>query len=417
MPESRTTNMGTLPTASRILLIHSADEAYGSDRVLLNIATCLRLEGCDIRVVLPDDAPEGWLSAQLSKLNVTVHRGPLAVARRRYFNRSALLKYLFSLRRAQNFLKEEIRDFDPEVVHVNSSGLIIAALLGSRRTWSLIWHVHEIIEQPRHLAWFFRKLPLSADRIVVVSQAVFDHLSTARSFAGKASVVRNGISSRELPEKPPAPPMRVCFAGRLSEWKGYQIFLDAAIALASQDLDLQFIIAGDPLPDETWRIADIKSAIEHSGVSDRISYVGFQEDVPNLFDTVHMVAVTSILPDPLPTVVLEAMRSGCAVVATRHGGAVEMIVEHVCGELVDPGDSEALQRAILSLSRRPEIVAAMGSAGWARIESEFTTEVFWNNMSVEFARALDIAAKRRSGVASTNAARNDRVITSHSPGK
>lgn len=388
--------MGGLPHGSRILLVHSADEAYGSDRVLFTIASLLHQENCEVLVLLPDDVAPGWLSSRLSELGINVHRGPLGVARRRYFTKAALPKYISSIAHARRFLNEEIGNFDPAVVHVNSSGLIAAALLGRRRRWSLIWHVHEIIIHPHLLAWFFRKLPFSADQVVVVSEAVGKHLGDGKNPLNQVALVRNGIDSRYLRPKPMHPPIRVCFAGRLSEWKGYRNFLDVAVTLASTEADMQFIIAGDSLPGEKWREADIASKIERHELSHRISYVGFHDDIPALFDSAHIVVVPSILPDPLPTVVLEAMRSGCAVIATRHGGALEMVQENISGMLIPPDDSAALEEAILSLARDPELVVRMGHTGSIRIESEFTTEVFWRNMSVEFCKAIDLANQRRA---------------------
>ncbi|BBX85790.1 hypothetical protein MAUB_36630 [Mycolicibacterium aubagnense] len=290
---------------------------------------------------------------------------------------------------------KQISAFDPEVVYVNTSASIIGAFLGRRRRWSLIWHVHEIIENPRWLAWFFRRLPLSADQVIVVSAAVFRHLCGDGESPGHVALLRNGISPRALAAKPSLPPLRVCFAGRLSEWKGYQVFLDAAIELASEGEPIEFVIAGEPVPNEQWRIGEIESTVDRRGLASQIQLVGFHSDIPALFDSMHVVVVPSILPDPLPTVVLEGMRSGCVVIATRHGGAVEMIEDGVSGFLVAPGDSVCLQHCILRVLADPGLIDDIGFAAWTRVESEFTTEVFWQNLSPIFSRAIDVAAKRR----------------------
>jgi len=386
---------GVLEPGSRILLLHPADEAYGSDRVLLSVAKYLCEAQAQVYVLLPDDARPGWLTDRLTEIGVDVRHGPLGTARRRYLTKSNLLNYLAGLVKARWFLRRQIRAFDPEIVYVNTSALIVGAFLGRRGRWSLIWHVHEIIEHPRLLAWLFRKLPLTADQVIAVSAAVFRHLCGNTDVAPHVTLLRNGIAPRALVAKPGVAPLRVCFAGRLSEWKGYGVFLDAAIELASQGAPIEFVIAGEPVPNELWRTGEIESAINRRGLSGQIRVIGFHPDVPALFDSMHVVVVPSILPDPLPTVVLEGMRSGCVVIATRHGGAVEMIEDGVSGFLVAPGDPVGLQQAILRVLAEPGLIDEIGLAAWTRVESEFTTEVFWRNLSPVFARATDLATKRR----------------------
>ncbi len=384
-----------LKPGSRILLLHPADEAYGSDRVLLSVATYLRQMQAQVYVLLPDDTCPGWLTDRLTEIGVAVRHGPLGTARRRYLSKRNLPKYIAGVVRARWFVRRQIKAFDPEIVYVNTSALIIGAFLGRRRRWTLIWHVHEIIEHPRWLAWLFRKLPLTADQVIAVSGAVFRHLCGDAGSARQIILLRNGIAPRALAPKPGLVPLRVGFAGRLSEWKGYSVFLDAAIELASQGAPIEFVIAGDPVPNELWRTDEIEEMIDRRGLAGRIQLVGFHPDVPALFDSMHVVVVPSILPDPLPTVVLEGMRSGCVVIATRHGGAVEMIEDGVSGFLVTPGDSASLQDAILRVLAEPGLIDDIGFAASARVESEFTTEVFWRNLAPVFSQAVDLAAKRR----------------------
>ncbi len=69
---------------NNVLVLHSSDEAYGSDRMCVEFVRNLVDRGCQVTVGLPDDSEPGWLSAQLAKTNpsITILRLPLAVARR-----------------------------------------------------------------------------------------------------------------------------------------------------------------------------------------------------------------------------------------------------------------------------------------------------------------------------------------------
>lgn len=375
-------------TTRRVLFLHSADEGYGSDRVLLSMARFLRKEDSHVRVLLPDDTARGWLTEELDKIGVEVSRGPLAVARRRYLDPKHLPAFILGLRAARRFARAQIESFMPDIVHVNTSAVIVGALLGPRRRFALIWHVHEIVTTPRPIARLMRWLPFRADQVIAVSDAVFRNLAASRAQRDRLTRLRNGIERRDASPKPAQPPLRVCYAGRLSEWKGYRYFLEAAIAVATDRKDIEVLVAGAPLPDEQWRLEEIESQLAEHNVGDRIKLLGFNSDLPGLLDSVHVVVVPSVLPDPLPTVVLEGMRAGCTVIATNQGGAVEMIENDASGILVDPANSEAIRDAIVRIADDPSLGERLGQAAAARVEAEFTTEVFWRGLAVVYENAL-----------------------------
>ncbi len=74
----------------------------------------------------------------------------------------------------------------------------------------------------------------------------------------------------------------------------------------------------------------------------------------------------SLLPEPLGSVVCEAMTQGRAVIGTRPGGHADVIEDGVCGLLVDQGDVEALARAMQRLVDDGSLCDRMGRAARAR---------------------------------------------------
>jgi glycosyltransferase involved in cell wall biosynthesis len=78
--------------------------------------------------------------------------------------------------------------------------------------------------------------------------------------------------------------------------------------------------------------------------------------------------VPSIWPDPLPGTVREAMSAGKAVIASRAGGIVDMVVDGETGLLVPPGDVAALRDAMTRLIGDTLLRERMGQAGQLRTE-------------------------------------------------
>jgi glycosyltransferase involved in cell wall biosynthesis len=70
------------------------------------------------------------------------------------------------------------------------------------------------------------------------------------------------------------------------------------------------------------------------------------------------------------------MWSGCAIVATNHGGAPEIIENEVSGLLVPPGDVDALAAAIDRLVTDETLRRRLGEAGERRVREVFALDRF-----------------------------------------
>ena len=360
-----------------MLVAHAADEAYGADRVLLQALTGLAARGWQPTVVLPDDTAPGWLSERLGEAGIAVRRGPLAVARRRYLRPLAMPAYMVALWRARRFLRRAATEVDAAVIHVNTSALLVGAIVGRPGGARVVWHVHEIVVRPAALAWLFRVVPpWRADRVVAVSDAVRRNLARWSWARHRVVVVHNGLPARTTPLPDRGGPHQpvVAYVGRLNRWKGYEVFVDAVAQVAARAPTARFVMAGDPPPGEAWRADDLADRITAAGLDSRIERLGRVDDGAAVFDAADIAVVPSTWPDPLPTVVLEAMRAGCAVVASDHGGAPEMLEAGVSGQLVPPGDATALAAAIGSLLDDEARRSAMGAAAARRVAEVFTVE-------------------------------------------
>ena len=73
----------------------------------------------------------------------------------------------------------------------------------------------------------------------------------------------------------------------------------------------------------------------------------------------------------LPTVVLEALRAGVPVVATRHAGIPEIITDGETGLLVDERDPAALAAAILRHYAMGDTAQTLVSTGQKRLRADF----------------------------------------------
>ncbi len=157
--------------------------------------------------------------------------------------------------------------------------------------------------------------------------------------------------------------------GRLVADKGGIYFLQAATRVGREFPSARFLFAGRGTEEPALR-----RAAEELGIGERVLFLGFREDIPEITAALDVSVLPSIDCDASSAVLKEAMAVGRPVVATSIGGAGEIVLDGVTGLLVPPADSEALAEAIGSILRRPDRGREMGTLGRERVRSLFTQD-------------------------------------------
>jgi glycosyltransferase involved in cell wall biosynthesis len=368
-----------------ILFVHSSDELYGSDRVLLELVRRLDRNRFTPLVAVPCDLPyRGHLSAALAETGVRCLQVDMGVLRRRYFGWRGVGLYAWRLGWGAIHVARLIRRERVALVHSNTGAVWAGALAARLTRTPHVWHIHEIVAQPvavrRAIAWMATRL---SDRVVAISQAVRDHLvADAPGHADRITVIPDAVDTdRFRPENDGAALRRawgvgpddllVGQVGRISAWKGQEDFLAAAAQVAAQQAGVRFVVVGDVVPGEEGRLQRLQMQTAAQGLSDRVIWAGFRTDTPQVMAALDVLVLPSRQPEPFGMVLLEAMATGKPVIATDHGGPREIVIPGETGLLVPPGDPAALARAIMELACHATIRRQMGAAARARAERSF----------------------------------------------
>jgi glycosyltransferase involved in cell wall biosynthesis len=97
------------------------------------------------------------------------------------------------------------------------------------------------------------------------------------------------------------------------------------------------------------------------------------------YRSIDLLILPSQLPDPLPTVILEAMQYQIPVVATKQGGAMEMVKDNETGIFIPLDNAlEAAQKIYAILPEK--IRLSMGSQGKKRVDKHFSQASFEKNI-------------------------------------
>jgi glycosyltransferase involved in cell wall biosynthesis len=78
--------------------------------------------------------------------------------------------------------------------------------------------------------------------------------------------------------------------------------------------------------------------------------------------------IPSTCAEACPTVAMEAMDAGQAVIASDIGGIGDVVANGETGLLIDPGNADALLDAMQLFISNPDMVESYGRAGLKRVE-------------------------------------------------
>lgn len=152
-------------------------------------------------------------------------------------------------------------------------------------------------------------------------------------------------------------PLRVLFVGNDVERKGLGTLVEAVARLEGEAV-LE-VVSGDEIPNRDF--------IEvHRGISAN------SEELRATYAAADVLALPT-RADAVPWAVLEGMAAGLPVVASDVGAVGELLGG--CGELVPPGDADALAAALRRLAADPERRRRLGAAGRERVAARYDSAV------------------------------------------
>jgi glycosyltransferase involved in cell wall biosynthesis len=362
---------------ARILYLHTTSEVGGSDISLLRLIEGLDRNTFSPVVLLPSDGPLvetlRGAGADVSVLpalwKLTSRRGTAFLAR-------FALHYPLAVRTLAALIRRE----RIALVHTNTIHNLYGGAAAARARVPHVWHIREIVWQSEAL----RRIELSlvrrwSTRIIVTSDAVAAMFDTPSGRPGQLVKIANGVDTtrfspgdgsrvrRELGVSPDQ--TLIGIACRLDEWKGVDVFLDAAVEVARSRPSARFVVAGGPITGLEQYGASLKQRASALGLDGVVQFTDWRygpDAMPDVHRALDALVLASVEPEPFGLTVIEAMATGKPVIATRHGGPVEIVLDGVTGWLVPPRDAHALARAMQRLIDDPSAAREMGAQGRRR---------------------------------------------------
>ena len=299
----------------------------------------------------------------------------------------------FSYLRHASAAAEQVRRFEPDLVHVHYAGGfgLWGMRAGVRPLVVSVWG-SDIVDLPRSWVnrFILKKLLRRADHITATSRML--KTATLAYMSGedeKVSVVPFGINVPDsCPPLPDGTP-RLCFMKKLRSLTGPDLLLKA-LAKAREKIDgISLTIAGDgPMTGE------LKQLTADLGLNDCVNFAGWipNERIPDLLAEHHIMVMPS-LKEAFGVVILEANACGRPVITSDAGGIAEVVRDNETGIMTPAGDVDRLAGAIIKLAGDRELMSRMGRAGYEFVEQNYSWEKSLDMMTELYERLIHEKAK------------------------
>ncbi|HLJ67470.1 MAG TPA: glycosyltransferase [Chloroflexota bacterium] len=394
------------PEPVSILFVHASDELYGSDRALLEI-----IRGLDGRifrpvVILPDDLPyEGFLSAELARLGISVRKMDLAVVRRSTLRWRDGPRLMMRLGRSVFRLSRLIREERIGLVHTNTIVVWPGAFAALLCRVPHVWHVHEVLGGPRALRVLAGRVVVALSAAVVTNSGATTSALVGTRPPLRVELVPNGV---EVPAVSPSTRDRVrrdwgvsdertvVFGaiGRISARKGLSDLLAAFAQARAGDTGFHLVLAGSTVPGQESQLDQLESLAIQLGLGPHVTFTGFFRDPAEIVAGIDVLVMPVLRPESFGLAAAEAMAAGKPVIASNLPALDELVANDETGILVPPGDVPALAGAIRRLAADRALRESFGQAGRKRIEECFSLAAYRHRFASLYARLSAVASGR-----------------------
>jgi glycosyltransferase involved in cell wall biosynthesis len=338
-----------IKTPIRLLQITHDLEIGGLQQVVVNL--CRKIDRNRFYVQVLCLRSLGPLTDEIERLGIKVHLLPQKVHGTDYF----------SFLKVANFLTQE----KIQIIHThNTQPLVdgtIGALLSSGRT--RIFHTDHARTFPDKKRYMFAEWCCShfLRKFIGVSEQTTSNLRKYEKIPIKKLItIENGIDSERFDVDVDTEVLRTEFKlsitgpvigviSRLEKVKGITYLLKAMPELLAKHPDLSLLVVGDGGERNA-----LERECEELDIRERVVFTGNRFDIPEILKLLDVYLLPS-LSEGLPMGLLEAMASGCPVVASRVGGVPGAVKHGETALLVSPGQSDEIAMAVDKLLNDPRL--------------------------------------------------------------
>ena len=297
------------------------------------------------------------------------------------------------------------------IVHARSRAPAWSCLFAAKITGrKFVTTFHGTYNFKSKLKKFYNSVMVRSDLIIAGSNFIFSHIKQNYSkyldAKKKLLVIFRGINvdyfdpstKLDIDEKKLLKKWQIekdkkiiLLPGRLTEWKGHEVFLDA-INLVNIELGYEAfyaVILGSDQGRDLYKKKLIRLTEQHR-MTNQIKFIDHCKDMALAYKVSDIVVSASIEPEAFGRVAVEAQSMEKPIIASNIGGSNETVVNEKTGFLFESNNAKSLSQKILKTLFLDEVsLKSMGIEGRKNIIQKFNVEKMCFSTYSEYKRILN----------------------------
>ena len=182
----------------------------------------------------------------------------------------------------------------------------------------------------------------------------------------------------------------ILMPGRLTSWKGQEVFIEAINILNSIETEKPFV--GVVLGNDQGRkvyYKKLQSLVDKYRLSKKIIFISSCENMPAAYKLAHVVVSASVEPEAFGRVSVEAQSMRVPIIASDLGGSKEIIINEKSGFLVKGKDPKILAEKLKNvLNSDNNLLQSIGLEGRKNVLTRFDVEKMCKATLAEYKKIL-----------------------------
>ncbi len=308
----------------KILITHSSNDCYGASKVLISIIDIFINNGFEVHLLLPNNGPLNK-NKTINKTKLSIIN--LGVFRKRYFTIFGLINRFYFIIKSSLIIRKYLKKNQIDLVYINTSTLISPSIAAKLYGIPSMFHIHEIPNgNPIYSKFITVFLNIFPKKIICVSKSVYDFWIKNGVKKTKAKIIYNGYNLEKSKPKILSK-YKIVFTSiaRIIPYKGHSLLITIFEMLCEKNENIYLQIVGDTLPEYQKYLEELKLDIKKRELNNKIKFLGYKDDVTSILNKSNFFIHTPLSPDPLPTVIFEAIKCETPVITNNLGGAYEIL--------------------------------------------------------------------------------------------
>lgn len=286
----------------------------------------------------------------------------------------------FTIMSSIKTLESIIKDERIDIVHSRSRVPNIIAFFAARRTGvKFITTAHGYYSNH-----FISRITGWANFVIVASSVIGRHMiQDFKVPYERVRLIPRGVDLDKFKFNTPSASSKseykIGVVGRITPIKGHGFFLQAIARVVRLFPKVKVLIVGEAPKDKPGYMEKLKALTEQLRIEKSIEFLGAQSDIPKIMSGLDLLVLPSIGQEAFGRVIIEAGASGVPVIATRIGGAMDIIEDGHTGILVRPGDILEMVNSIIMVLKDRELSKRLAVEARKKIEREYSLEKMTEN--------------------------------------